>query len=161
MQGKQVKHSPLCYDLDMRDDISKQLADVSTVIEVEKSILKLLRKRHAEHKRVGYVSGIITSDGPGKIAENSRKLYEHTENLRKKYDFPIFACTDIFTDEIFSKTSANNLTAVEWMAFWRNILNAGYITDVFMTPRWRESAGAKDEYETTRKLRLKIHYIDG
>lgn len=46
------------------------------------------------------------------------------------------------------------------MKFWRDILESGHVTDIFMTPRWEQSKGAIDEHEAAKQLGIKIHYMN-
>jgi uncharacterized membrane-anchored protein YjiN (DUF445 family) len=142
----------------MTEEIAKQLSKVSSMKEVGRKIIELLEKYYKQHSKVGFVSGPITAGGSDKIAENIRKLHEYTTEIRNNHTFPIFSSTDIFTDELHKRVSADTVTKDEWQEFWRNIIKAGYITDIFMAPRWEFSSGAIDEHETAQKLGIKIHY---
>ena len=114
-----------------------------------------------ERKRIGYVSGIISSDGPDKIQENIERLKRFTDTVRSAYQFPVFSATDIFTDEIYQRCSKDRpLLNADFIQFWRNLLEAGLVTDVFMTPRWEESEGATDEHSIAEQEGLNIHYIN-
>lgn len=132
---------------------ARSLNEVSRVVIV---ILKELKERGSG--RLGYVSGIITSDSADLVELNERRLDGYTNYLRKGISFPVFSSTDIFQGEFVEKFRGN--AESEWYSFWRSVLECGYVTDVFMTPRWRVSAGAKDEHETAKKVGLSIHYMD-
>ena len=47
-----------------------------------------------------------------------------------------------------------------FIAFWREVLELGKVTDIFMTPRWEQSEGATDEYNTAQRLGIQIHIVD-
>lgn len=128
---------------------------------VHAAVDRFLRAHRASQTdpRVGYVAGIITSDGPEHIARNNARLARYADYLRSIHPFPLFACPDIFTDEVFAQVGAQHLTVEEWLIFWRKILRLGHVTDVFMTPRWEVSLGAQDEYKTAQALNLRIHLV--
>jgi len=89
-----------------------------------------------------------------------RILREHTEKIRKEKDFPIFSATDVMALETLIQIKAHKLVVKDFIKFWREILESGHVTDIFMTPRWNKSFGATDEHETAKKLGIKIHYLD-
>lgn len=145
----------------MRDKLKKAVAKAQELHEVKKIVTELLEsiKVENEMQRIGYVAGIITSDGNEHIERNIKKLIEHTENLRNQHDFPIFSAPDVITPEVFERIDAINIPSKTWQEFWRDLLTTGHITDIFMSPRWEKSNGAIDEHETAKRLNIKIHYI--
>ncbi|MEK7461013.1 MAG: hypothetical protein AAB647_02240 [Patescibacteria group bacterium] len=146
----------------MRSNLKPFLDGVHNLDSVGTAIDLFLRQYQSDRldRRLGYVAGIITSDGPEKVAANMVRLDRYTEYLRHHQQFPVFACTDIFNDEVFARVEAERLKPEEWLIFWRKILHQGHITDVFLTPRWEISVGAKDEYQTAQTLGLQIHFVD-
>ncbi len=106
-------------------------------------------------KKLGFVSGIISSDGEKHIPANMEALTIYTEFYRTHMPFPVFSATDVFHPWTVKKF---NLTQPEWFDFWNNVLNSGKITDVFMTPRWKDSQGSIEEHKTAKRLKLKVHY---
>ncbi len=118
-------------------------------------IFRGLRERGAA--RLGQVCGIISSEGKGRIETNMRTLDEHTRKLRPWVDFPIYSATDVFHSEL--ELRLRHFPEDKWLAFWRRIIQCGYVTDVFMTPRWEMSRGATDEFRAARLAGLKIHYL--
>ncbi len=145
----------------MKDLFAKAVVKAQTLDEVEQAILSVIANQNPAKKgKVGYVSGVITSDGPKYVQRNLQNLVKNTKKIRKAHLFPIFAPTDIFTDELFKRIDAFNLPEQLFWSFWRNVLGSGYITDIFMTPRWEISRGATDEHKTAKKLGLKIHYME-
>ncbi len=55
-------------------------------------------KKKKNAKRIGYVAGIIGSEGPEHVENNLKKLMDYTMTIRKKHDFPIFSATDVFKE---------------------------------------------------------------
>lgn len=150
----------------MKQKIQTAIKNSTNLKHVEKAILDLFKeiKKENPKQRVGYVAGIVTSDGEENMMKNIKRLDELTEKLREKLDFPIFSSVDIFGGGIYDQIEdfhlERSLREKAFINFWRMLLKSGHITDIYMTPRWKESKGAKDEHETAKEVRLKIHYID-
>lgn len=110
--------------------------------------------------RIGYVSGIVTSDGAGKVEENLQRLKDFARKMRERFGFPIFSPSDVFPKDILGRIQENGATNNDFVEFWRALLNSGHITDIFMTPRWQESHGATDEHQIAQEKGLKVHYLN-
>lgn len=149
----------------MKAKLAKVLVDSTNLASVRDKVIALFDQttQRTGTKRIGYVAGIINSDGPEKVEENRQRLAEYTERIRGEQDFPIFSATDIFTKELFTRLEEVKLGGPEktqaFLQFWREILEKGRITDIFMTPRWEQSLGARDEHETATRLGITIHYV--
>lgn len=149
----------------MKKKLVRAVRGAHSLPRVKEQIVALFEQMKGENgeKRIGYVAGIIGSDGLEKVAENMQKLAEHTERIRREQDFPIFSSTDIFSEELYERLEEMRLEYEEqrkvFMQFWREIFEEGGISDIFMTPRWEESEGAFDEYETAKRLGIAIHYV--
>ncbi len=146
----------------MKNEIRNATNNSTSLSEIKVGLIDVLARFKENHheKRLGYVSGIITSDGIENVERNMQALEDHTEELRKKHDFPIFSATDLFDNHVFEIIDAYNIPTQEWLKFWREVLESGTITDVFMTPRWENSKGATDEYSVAKSLGLRIHFKD-
>ena len=109
------------------------------------------------------MAGIISSDGPQYFEINRKKLANHTKKLRIIHKFPIFSAIDVFSTDVYMRLKEMTLSfekrEVKMRFFWREILKSGYITDIFMTPRWDKSNGAVDEHKTAKIIGLTIHYV--
>lgn len=146
----------------MKKEFVLALGEVKSLDEVRDALERVFAKvKNGRNSRLGYVSGIITSDGPNFIQQNLTKLDRYTDFLRQQQDFPVFSARDIFSDELFTRLNAYHLPPKDWEKFWREILSFGHVTDVFMTPRWESSRGATDEYDTAKKLGLRLHLVEG
>lgn len=143
----------------LKDGIAERVKAATNLNEVRDAVIAVFEEARTEKGviRIGYVSGIITSDGPEYVERNLAILARHTENLRLAHDFPIFSSTDVFDNKVFERINANKIPVQAWLDFWREILESGHITDMFMTPRWEVSIGARDEYQNAQRLGLKIH----
>jgi t-SNARE complex subunit (syntaxin) len=143
-------------------EIKKETAGKYTLNELEKAVLKVLSKHAAERVNIGYVAGVLTSDGPEKIAENVEKLINTTNQIRNKHkDILIFSSTDIFNEKLVfaleDYKKDRHLLENKFHKFWENILSSGYVNDIFMTKGWERSKGAKHEYQVAKKNKLVIH----
>lgn len=144
----------------MHEAIIENVARANTLEEVKSGVIHVFEEaRKNGAMRIGYVSGIISSDGPEFVERNVRILQQYTENVRGMHGFPIFAPTEVFTEEVFKRINAHEIPVQDWLDFWKDILEAGYITDIFMTPRWEKSVGATDEYNNATRLKLLVHYV--
>lgn len=149
----------------MREVIQKTTKTCYTFEEVYGAVIQAFGKvmEQSPGIQIGYVAGIIKADGSEHIETNRKTLMKFTEDTRRNMDFPIFSATDVFSDDVY--TRLGGLESIEagnhdFRKFWRDILKAGYITDIFMTPRWEQSGGATDEHNTALTLKLHIHYLD-
>ncbi|MEK7558669.1 MAG: DUF4406 domain-containing protein [Patescibacteria group bacterium] len=138
----------------------------STSLEhVHEGLIKVIKKisESSVNQRIGFVAGIISSDGDENMPNNIEKLRQYTEKLRKKYNFPIFSSVDVFSNGLYDQMEEvefeRELREHHFVQFWKMILKSGHITDIFMTPRWEMSRGAKVEYITAKKLKIKIHFV--
>ncbi len=136
--------------------------NANTLEEVKLGIFRALDRidciESKPTRKRGYVSGILTTDGKDMIETNFERLARYTAFIRESNDFTIFSLTDIFNKKLISRFIW--VPQEEWRAFWRNVIENGYITDIFMTPRWRESTGAIDEHTVAHKIKLKIHNME-
>ena len=121
------------------------------------AIEKLIQaKEQSETGEVGFVSGIIMSDGPLRVIKNLGMLKRYQRFVKKQVDYPVLSAIDFLDADNIIRLTSNKQ---EHKRFWREILGSGYITDFFTTPRGQEKGGAKDEYETATKLGLIMHNV--
>ena len=149
----------------MKEVIQKTIEACYTLQEVRDAVIQSCGKvtEQSPGIRIGYVAGIITGDGPEYIQTNREILMKFTEDTRRSVDFPIFSAIDVFSNSVY--TRLGGLESIEseghdFRKFWRDILESGRITDIFMTPRWEQSGGATDEHDTALALKLRIHYLE-
>lgn len=149
----------------MHKNIGFALKNATTLDHVKKELIKVfeIARNKNGNIKIGYVAGILNSDGPKHFENNRQKLTDHAERLRKIHEFPIFSAVDVFSIEIYDRLEEWKLSLEEREAkarlFWREILESGHVTDIFMTPRWEKSKGATDEHKTAKKIGLTIHYL--
>jgi len=149
----------------MHKNIGPALRNTKTLIHVREELIKLFKITRKEMRvaKIGYVAGIINSDGQDLVERNRKRLIENAEKLRKIHNFPMFTAIDVFPPEIYNNLEEWKLSFEEReekaRLFWREILKSGCVTDIFMTPRWNRSKGATDEHKTAKEIGLTIHYI--
>jgi hypothetical protein len=150
----------------MRLEIETGLETVNSLDTIYSRMVDLFSRVQVERGagQIGYVSGIINSDGPEHVARNVLKLAAYTETIRSAHDFPIFSATDIFTPTVREALPEMQLQYTDreelFYDFWRKVLCCGYVTDIFMTPRWPLSKGAVDEFLTAQRAKLRIWTVE-
>ncbi len=150
----------------MKSDLVHVLEKVQNVDEVRAAVLTLLKEMREVRKfdRIGFVSGIIFSEGIQFKKRNLNRLSAYTQKLQKTNEYPIFSAVDIFYNGLFERLPESKLPEIKrrpiFFAFWKNIMESGYITDLFMTPRWEKSQGARDEIDKGKKIGMTIHYVE-
>ena len=141
---------------ELKETLRTIISSTTKISSVEAQVITTLEKvKRTGINNIGYISGVISSDGVKYIPANVKVLDMYTEFYRAYTPFPVFSSSDIFYGRYTEKF---NLTQSEWFSFWNNILKSKTITDVFMTPRWEVSKGAIEEHKTAKELSLKIHY---
>ncbi len=150
----------------MKQKIQNAIKNSTNLKHIEKAIMDLFLelKKEKSKQKIGYVAGIVTSDGEENMQRNIERLEKLTEKLREKLNFPIFSSVDIFGGGIYDKIEdfhlERPLREKAFIKFWRVLLKSGHITDIYMTPRWDESKGAKDEHKTAKETGIEIHYVN-
>lgn len=132
---------------------------------VKKELIKLFKiTKNGKGTKIGYVAGIINSDGLEHFETNRKRLAAYVEKLRRIHKFPVFSAVDVFSNNVYAQLEEMTLSFDEREAkmrsFWREILKSGCVTDIFMTPRWDKSKGASDEHKIAKQIGLRIHYIE-
>lgn len=141
--------------------IALSLKEAKSLDDINKALYNIFKTDNHSNSRIGYVSGIITAKGKEKSPIYITRLAQYTEYLRQKNNFHIFSATDIFTEEVFKNTNAYTISGAEFKLFWKEMLEMGFVTDIFMTPEWDiPNSGAEDEHNVAKRLGIKIHYVD-
>ncbi len=132
----------------MYEVLQRAVQQAHSLDEIGACVIPVLlnAKNRDPHRRLGYVSGIISSDGPEKMPENIRLLHERTEKIARLEKFPVFGPTYIFTDSVYGNIDAENLTSDDWNNFWASVL-IGIADKMYMTERWQCSKGAQFEFQ--------------
>lgn len=150
----------------MKAEIYQQMRQATSLPEVQEGLVRVFStvKEAKPQQRIGLVSGIITSEGDEFMERNIKRLHLYTTHLGQMYDFPIFSSVDVFGNGLYAQikefTFERELREKHFVNFWRGVLRSGHLTDVFMTPRWEISSGARDEHEISLEAKITIHYVD-
>ena len=146
----------------MQAEIRQAVKDAKTLVEVRDSLFNLFRQLRAlGQPRIGYVSGVITSEGKEHVSENIQKLDNFTKQIRTQQEIPVFSATDVFDDTLFERLEAAGFVNTDWEVFWKEVLGTEdkFVTDMFMTPGWEHSHGASDEHRIAQQTGMKIYYL--
>ncbi|MCL5435555.1 MAG: hypothetical protein M1275_00505 [Patescibacteria group bacterium] len=147
----------------MRELFFEAIGEAENLEEVYKGLLSVLNQLNRRRDmRIGYVAGIITSEGLEHAEKNFKRLDRFTSALRERRGFPMISAPEVFDGEVFVRQRASRpgYGKEDFLRFWRSVLASGHVTDVFFTPRWEESAGSIDEFKTAKALNLRIHFVD-
>lgn len=146
----------------MREQIVIALAGLRSLEVMRNELHSIFSNIQAQgHARIGYVSGIVSSDGPEHVSRNIQRLGVYTEYVGSLYTIPVFSAADVFTGEIIRDLHKVGYTNEGFIKFWREVLAPPerFVTDMFMTPRWEESLGARDELALAQEAGIALHYI--
>lgn len=144
----------------MKKRLMDYLLPGKTLAQISDLLVDLLQKIHDEgNENIGYVCGMISSEGPENITKNLERLEKFTQDIRKKYDYPIFSQNDIFTTEVYKKIKQAGATHDDFELFYQKVHGSKLITHLFMTPKWELSKGATDEYKTAQRCGIKVVFI--
>lgn len=150
----------------MNRQIYEEIKHATKLSHVAEGLAKAFEtvKSSSENERIGYVSGVITSDGDENMHSNIAILERYTRALHKKEGIPMFFSFDVFGNGVYSKIEEaqfeRELREEHFRKFWKMIIGSGHITDMYMTPGWDRSRGANEEYDVAKKLGIKIHFVD-
>src|ERR1043166_546533 len=137
---------------------SEEFASLDEIHRIVESKLGELKVAH-NTKKIGYVAGKVTADGPTRILENLERLREFALFVSTKHDIAVFSAAQIFNTEVYWKLNLPSPDhEEEFYQFWRKVLKSG-VTDVFMSPEWEVSLGALDELCAAKELGLSIHFL--
>lgn len=144
-------------------DFRERFVNVRNFQELAATTVEWIQeKKKGGAERIGFVSGIVASQGPEHVKENMKKLLDETTRLGAEHGFPVFSSTEIFTSGVWEKLPEVKLPKAErsphMHKLFRDIL-AGGVTDLFMMPDWEQSGGAIDENKAAKELGLQIHYL--
>ena len=145
----------------MRKQLQEALKNAVSFEDVLAITLKHVNELKAANPavRIGYVSGKVTADGADRIIDNLIRLHKFTEQLEQVHGSHIFSAADVFNDDVYWKINLPRpIHETEFYDFWKKVVSSG-VTDIYMTPEWEKSTGAKDEHEAAKDLNITIHYV--
>ena len=106
----------------MRSSIRSLLASLTSLDQIKAEVINFFSEIRKQNSKIGYVSGVITSDGQDKIEFNRKKLIEYTNLLEDVNNFPLFSAVDVFSDKVYKNLQEMELEHEErekkFMEFW-------------------------------------------
>lgn len=136
-------------------EILKQLTDFDRARE---TIIRRLQEAslETENHRVGFVSGLAMSEGPLLAIKNIGMLKRYTRFVKKHVEYPVYSVIDFLKEEALIRVLSGK---EESQRLWREVLQSGYVTDIFMAPKWEQSHGSTNEHRTAKELEIQIHSV--
>ncbi len=136
----------------------KKASTIEDVLDITRLLITQIKIEDPKAK-IGYVSGKVTADGKDRIPHNLKRMHKFTRKLKEIHGEQIFSAADIFSDIVYWKINLPRpIHEKDFYNFWRKIVSSG-VTDIYMTPEWERSHGAKDEHKIAKTLNINIHYI--
>jgi hypothetical protein len=142
-----------------RYGLDKEFVGVTDLQGIQTNFIAIMRGIRERWPRLGYVAGIVSSDGPDHIERNMDILRRYEAAIRSRSDYPVFSSADLFSRKVYGQVRLSGLTNQAFMDLWKGIFEAGFITDVSFTPRWENSEGARDEYKNASFLGMNIEIV--
>ena len=113
-------------------------------------------------KKVAYISGIITSDGPDCVVRNIQNLRRYAEDFSCQKDLYVVSPVDVLNKVVLTRLQrTNEYRETDYRNFWKSVLESKLIDMLVMTPRWSKSQGAVIEYRTATTTNIEVIFIDG
>lgn len=135
-----------------------EYSNLNDILKIVQDKIQEIKSKYKTEK-ICYVAGKVTADGVDGILKNLDRLKAYTEQLDSTNNIFVFSAADIFNTEVYWKLNLPYPDhEYEFYEFWGEILKSG-VTDIYMTPKWEDSAGATDEYNRAVKLELTIHFL--
>lgn len=125
-------------------DFALLLKETNTIPEITQQIIPFLRSQHT--KDLGFVTGILTSDGLDKLPHHKDQLLRFTQKIRQEVEYPVFSFPEIFAEQRREQIGYYTANADEIKLFCRALITKSGVTKVFFTPGWERSSGCQDEY---------------
>src|SRR5438309_352921 len=107
----------------MYEILQTAVRNASSLDEIRRIVVPVLftSKNSDSAKRLAYVSGIISSDGPEEMPKNISLLHERTNRIAEIERCPVFGPTYIFTDEVYGRIDPGSITTENWNNFWGSV----------------------------------------
>lgn len=143
----------------------KELTVCSTLEEVLRASLKMLKELRSEGLSIHHIAGPITADGDHNIKRNLAQLLKQRVELASKLGPKAFVFTSplIFSEGLYVRLGTFDKEPVqreaEFQEFWDKLLESGLIDEIHFTTGWERSVGAKCEHQTAITNGIKIDYL--
>lgn len=121
---------------------------------------EILKEVLSSGKNLVLISGAVSADTPEGVRANRARLAERAKRVAKKLgDSVRVVCNPLlFPDEKLERMGDTEKS--DWVEFWNKIFCSGKLTDVYFTPGWEKSSGARWEHEKAEELGLTMHYLE-
>ena len=143
--------------IEIGKEFRRAIDGTETLDEVCAAVCGVVRMVAGRGSRVGFVSGVISSDGPQLVMRNLDLLRAYTGVIGSSVDYPVFCAANVFDEKLRGRYSGT--AKPEWWTFWRKVLGSG-ISDFFTTPRWGLSRGGDDEHTFVKYRKVELHYLE-
>lgn len=144
---------------EFRLSFGRRLSMAKDLDEIADGVIGVLQNLHESGvKRIGFVCGKVSADDPDLLRNNTDTLDKYTRAVRQEVSFPVFSCIDVFPTKLYWEMEKESKE--KWKELWRKVFRSGYLTDIFMTDKWTTSEGALDEYDTAKRLKMNIRYVE-
>jgi hypothetical protein len=134
------------------------VASARTLDTIADAAIKDLTELSQKYRRIGYVCGILTSDGMQFKDDNKALLRLYTAQISKSVNYPIFCAATLANDKIEAKIARYNQFDVNHK-LWDRVMRSGLVTDMFMAPRWYLSTGSRVEFSAAVDEEMAIHHV--
>lgn len=158
----QYTYPHVLYNENMRALLRDYSHAVSTFHDAHAHAVSVFRKFRKEYAypRLGYVAGPLPSQGSLDAGEHHRVHVELAGVLGQRFAFPVCTMQDMLSPVVLTRLKEKGFTSKHYADFARNVLQSGYVTDVFMAPGWEESGTARAEHEAAKQFGLNVHYVE-
>lgn len=142
---------------ELYDNLNKA-RNIDEVCESLDQYLQIWQQKHPE-RGINFVIGVITSEGKEKEEGNRQRLKRYTEIIRKQSKGFTFCWEDIFVSEIRKNIQADSISYEKFLECSQTIVGGGYISDIYLTPRWEKSLGARLEHKVAQEKGIRLHFL--
>lgn len=146
----------------LKFQLKDAVADAQCLNEVAEKLAAVLKKMSDEMylETIGFVIGAVSETAAHKIAENHARLVRFTKVIGRELENGlVFSSADIYDDALRATVASAEIPTDEWLVYWKNILIAGLITDIYVIPGWQKSERAIAEYKMALAYGLRVHTL--
>lgn len=153
---------------------------IITLSDVTKLTLEVMAAHRQEHGvELGFVAGMISSQGMERVNENYDALDRITRHMHTyyrdviegwnpeiKYSAPqlsVFSATTVFSKQLMMRFAHG--PKKNWLFHWRDVFGEGsgeaQIQHLFLSHGWIDSSGSQDEKRTADRLGITTYDLHG
>lgn len=159
------------YHILLQNVVKIEFNEKRSLEDVYQTICDLFNMIKRQGFEINYVAGIVTSDGPEMVQEYFEILNKFVaklsvNNLNKFF----FSSHDIFNMVVKNDDGTEvklkqylitkcNFQHADFMNFWRQLLESGLITKIYLAPGWQRSKGASEECDIALEQNIEIEEL--